>query len=618
MKIEKAQHVDECSYEELPRELAGIHSVREFQHRLPVLVKAALKRNDPLRLIMLAEEAARWRQWLSAAQVFAHAFLKVFMYEWEERSLGQARQALVLSHRRDQTNLACTPDLGLYCFKRLCAALKREGLDDRQTVQWIAEALAQTALNSEGSRLGLTRALGAVSPANDAIAPGFRTHLGRARAALLKADWRCTHPAELVAAPKRYSVIIGFGGVLLAAIAAAWLGGKSFAYPQSSSLLHEGSLLGALLILWPMLLLASWLFAFREAGRTGAMLSVAPRHIIGPTRITTGEIMPFAKDLFFHIFQFVWIPFLVICALLMSRFESLPKAGAMSKAAQDPAVAAMLAAVRPSFALDLATVGSAGDLVRMLLSNDAMALLIAGFAATLFIVNQMRIQRVRIATGTNLYWWDRRISPTEWYVRLFMVGLDTFLGLFLLMKVVAIAIVSYDLATSEHLQINYFAADGAGGFGFLLDLFKILSWLVFLFGLFVIASVYMHWSLPEYRVTDTALLVVYLALVVLAVTPLLMLEFRLTASRESLLLMMPVPGSDLRPAALAEAARQLRDINEIKSWSVSAFSADLLKSPILPLAGQLAFAVVQYVVRASGGRLTLSRHLGAHSEEGHD
>jgi hypothetical protein len=618
MNIERGQPVEECSYEELPRELAGIHSIREFQNRLPMLAKAALRRDDPFPLLMLAEEAARWRQWLSAAQVFAQAFLRVFMYEWDERALAQARQALVLSHRREPANLESTADVGLYCFMRLCAALRREGMDDRQIVQWIAEALAQIALESVDCRLGLCRALGTVSPANEAIAPGFRAHIGRARAALLKADWRCTHPDEVEAGPNRRPVIIGLLGVFVALVAAAWLGRKSFVFPQSSTLLHEGSVLGALLILWPILLGLSWLFAFREANRTGAMLTVAPRHIIGASKITTGELMPFSKDLFFHIFQFVWIPFLIISALLMSRFEALPKTGAMAKTAQDPVISGLLAAVRPSLVPEFSAAGSPVDPLRTLLSNDAAALLLAGCAATLFVINQMRIQRVRISSGTNLYWWDRRISLTEWYVRLLMVGLDTFLGLFLLMKVATIAIVSYDLATSEHLQVAYFAADGAGGFGFLLNLFKILSWLVFLFGLFVIASVYMHWSLPEYRVTDAALLVIYLALVGLAVAPLLLLEFRLSAARESLLLMMPGPGSDLRPAGLAEAARQLRDINEIKSWSVSAFSADLLKSPILPLAGQLAFAVVQYMVRASGGKFWLIPRAGAHGVEGQD
>lgn len=244
----------------------------------------------------------------------------------------------------------------------------------------------------------------------------------------------------------------------------------------------------------------------------------------------------------------------------------------------------------------------------MILSSDLVALAAAAIIAVIFMANQVRIQRERVLGDVNFYWWDRRVSKPEWTVRLGMVGVDTFLGIFLLFKIAAIALVAYQLVSTDQLKIIYFSPDGAGGMKFLMDIFKLMSWLVFLFGLFVIASVYLHWNLPEYRKTDAALLVVYLALVVLAMMPLLLLDGRLEMARDSLIMALPIPSGSLRPEAIGEAARMLRDINEIRNWGASAWSWDLLNSPMLPLAGQLLFAVGQFFVREGGGnRFSMTR-----------
>ncbi len=65
---------------------------------------------------------------------------------------------------------------------------------------------------------------------------------------------------------------------------------------------------------------------------------------------------------------------------------------------------------------------------------------------------------------------------------------------------------------------------------FLTDIFANLSWLVFVFGVFVLASVYLHWNLLEYRQTDAIVFAVYVALVVLVMLPLFVLESRLQVS----------------------------------------------------------------------------------------
>jgi hypothetical protein len=101
---------------------------------------------------------------------------------------------------------------------------------------------------------------------------------------------------------------------------------------------------------------------------------------------------------------------------------------------------------------------------------------------------QRKIQKERADSTTVLYWWDRRINPTGWWIRLIMVGVDLFLVSFLLAKVMMTLFATYELVTSSVLKISYFSPDGVGGLKNLTDVLMYLSWIVFLFGMFVVAS----------------------------------------------------------------------------------------------------------------------------------
>lgn len=602
------------SYHRLFPRLNEISSVKEFQRILPSLSASAIEQRDTFRVLLLAGEAVRWRQWQSAAQLYAHVMVMAFDHPWDQQTLVlHSNHVLLLSHRREG-RLGSAADVALYAYRRLLAALRCEGIAGRQANDWMTNALHEISAHSSSRAKAIHAALQSIAPGNGAIEPGLRPHVGQAHAMIVRTAWRISDDANSsiggsLNTTKQHLLWLCVGATF--AILFGWLLRDSLRFPLSSEQFAGINWLGAALISWPILLILTWVFAFFEAKRTGTLQDIHPRHLLGQNRIKAGEIMPFARDWFFHIFQFVWVPLLGISLALMSHYEGLPKAAALvwsmpqSGSGQLPR---FLQALGSTNTPELANAGSTVERLRMILSSDLVALAAAAIIAVIFMANQVRIQRERVLGDVNFYWWDRRVSKPEWTVRLGMVGVDTFLGIFLLFKIAAIALVAYQLVSTDQLKIIYFSPDGAGGMKFLMDIFKLMSWLVFLFGLFVIASVYLHWNLPEYRKTDAALLVVYLALVVLAMMPLLLLDGRLEMARDSLIMALPIPSGSLRPEAIGEAARMLRDINEIRNWGASAWSWDLLNSPMLPLAGQLLFAVGQFFVREGGGnRFSMTR-----------
>jgi hypothetical protein len=97
--------------------------------------------------------------------------------------------------------------------------------------------------------------------------------------------------------------------------------------------------------------------------------------------------------------------------------------------------------------------------------------------------------------------------------------------------------------------------------------------------MFVIASIFLHWNLAEYRNTDFALVVAYVILVVGVLSPLILLQIRLENVKAVLLTTLPVVSSPPNTGDIAEAAKRLRDITVIRDWQVSAFRFGVLVAP---------------------------------------
>ena len=129
----------------------------------------------------------------------------------------------------------------------------------------------------------------------------------------------------------------------------------------------------------------------------------------------------------------------------------------------------------------------------------------AAAACVYALCNQSIIQYRRIEKKTDVYWWDCRISAAEWVIRLLMVGLDLILC--------RIPSAENRFPVVRGLQTGgcgrpgdlYFSPDGVGGLKHLTNMLMYLSWLAFVFGLFVFASLYLHWNLREYRTKDFSL-----------------------------------------------------------------------------------------------------------------
>jgi hypothetical protein len=117
------------------------------------------------------------------------------------------------------------------------------------------------------------------------------------------------------------------------------------------------------------------------------------------------------------------------------------------------------------------------------------------------------------------------------------------------------------------------------------------------FGVFVFASLYLHWNLREYRATDLGLVFVYVVLVAVAVVPLGILETRLSHEKDAQLekLAETVKKPDL---TLESAAKYLENVKAVQDWKVSAVKIGILANPVLPLGFQFVVVLFQALGRA--------------------
>jgi hypothetical protein len=141
-------------------------------------------------------------------------------------------------------------------------------------------------------------------------------------------------------------------------------------------------------------------------------------------------------------------------------------------------------------------------------------------------------------------------------------------------------------------MVSYLSPDGVGGLKDLTDWLTYLSWFVLLFGMFVFASLYLHWNLREYRRNDLALVVSYALLVVLTVAPLLILDSRLSAEKDARLQQLATAAN--QPSAnLEEVGKYVRNVNSVRDWPVSAVKV-AATGKLLPLTFQFLVILYQF------------------------
>jgi len=548
------------------------------------LAEEPINQDDVLELLLLAEEAAHARQWQAAAQLFSRMMVSSFSRRYAEAYLVEHAKRITLLTTEHQAKLQSATDLLLYGHRRLIASLRRDGIREPHIGEWMVTAFSQLLRGSHARIAAIQAAVAELHPDNNRITRHYQSEIGPARKLLACSLRLQGNDAAWVwvsnEGRRSNLVFLGVAVVVIAGLAYAFWHWFPFPASRLVDRYGFGSWVRAALIAWPLLLVATWLFAFFESIRTHTYYFISPVHLLA-RRIVAGEIMPFSRDSFFHIFQFVWVLLVIIAWLLFKKYEELLGwlPSVWSLAAQD---------MLPTFTHSLTVA---------VVASDALALVLAVGLCAYSIGRQRSILNERVRTGKDIYWWDRRINPTEWRIRLTMVGVDMFLVSFLLVKILMMLFIAYELVTTNTLMISYFSPDGVGGLKPFTDMLMYLSWVVFLFGVFVFASLYLHWNLREYRRNDLRLVVIYFVFVALTLVPLGVLESKLSVEGDARLVELVKSGT--KPEAkLEDTGKYVRDVNSVRDWRVSAVNVGVLGNPVLPLGFQFMVIVFQSLGRA--------------------
>lgn len=578
--------------------LGGVVPSR-FIEELPGLARKQIRKANAPNLLALAESAMLAEQSQAAAQLFMWMMISAYNADYvadEINTLVEPANNVILMIAGERAELKSRIELVLYGHRRLVAALQADGIRQPNIDEWTIAAFARATKEFAVRTGALEAAIGELRPESLFVGERYRSEIGATRKVLtcakrlLDADnFNSVAPAESVFAPLvTFLVLLG---AILGSIFVAYHYRTYFDFPKSSVFLDAtswpGRALCTTLVAWPLLLIATWIFACRESFRKRTFYFISPWHLVagrgGGNQVVpgliAGEIMPFGRDWFFHIFQSVWIFLVIIAWLAFRNYDALPT-WLQAKDVWDPSKSAELSAVLQWISF----VNMQSDYLGM----ACAALFLFGSIAI-----QVHIQSRRFA-GKDIYWWDRRIGRTEWVVRLAMVGLDLFLAVFVIAKMVAMLSVAYKVATSDGLMISYFSFDGVGGLQHLTDLLMHLSWGVFLFGMLVFASLLLHWNLREYRLMDLSLVVTYVVVLAVALTPLGILEKKLSDQRERhLQALTRDPGPKL-----SEAGDYVKNLALVRDWPASALNVGILGNPVLPLGFQFLVVVIQFLVRA--------------------
>ena len=575
--------VQHNAYLKLLDDAAGIDPAKGMAEELSKLSQDPIDKDDTLKLLLLAEFAMQARQWQAAAQLFARVMVNPFRLHYSEPYLVEHASRVILLTTQRHGDLNWATDLLLYSHRRMTAALRADGMQQMHIHEWMVTAVGELLRESTDRKTAMKLAMVELHPGNDRISKRYQSEIGPARQLLARA--LLVSPVDPATAQKKHRVRnLVFLAVAVAAIVFIdwhYALGSWFTFPRVSKYFDDswsGSLLRATLVAWPFLLAATWAFALFESIRTRALYFVSPYYLIRH-RIAAGEIMPFMRDWFFHIFQFVWVAPLVIAWLLFTEYQHLPDW--LPSAWNPPPDTPLL------FEHWLDSIQS---------GSDFYMLAIAAGPGLYSLYRQWKIENDRIAKRTDVYWWDRRISTAEWVTRLIMVGLDMFLATFLALKILFMLFVVYKLANADALKISYFSPDGVGGLKHLTNMLMYLSWLVFVFGLFVFASLYLHWNLREYRTQDFSLVGMYILFVILAVVPLGTIEYKLSREHDvqfEQVKSAKVPGSDLE-----DTADYVKNVDAVRDWNVSALKVGILGNPVLPLGFQFIVVLFQALGRA--------------------
>ena len=601
----------------LLHELDDLDPSRNLAVELSRLAVGPIQRNDVLALLLLAEKAAQARQWQAAAQLFALTMVNSFTGSAQDAYRVEHAKSILLLMTGREAELGSSVDLLIYCHRRMTASLRADGMHAPQMDEWAIKAVSWLLRDAPQRAAAMQAALANLPPGTNRVGKQYQSEIASVRNVLTCALRLSGDAAAWVWVSEKRSTwhLAALGTAVVAAILLGYVCRHTFPLSVSEALDRSGvgSWLRGGLIAWAVLLVATWFFARFESIRTDAYRYLSPCHLLDSNRIVTGEVVPFYQDGFFHVFQSVWLILLVFAWLLFRQWETMGKW--LPTVRHEPAqngFARFIDSLTGWVAVHIPAMSGFWTHPVAFLGCDFLALAAAVFLCVAAVRKQWRIQRERIRNKKDFYWWDRRINCIEWWVRLAMVGLDLFLVAFLVVKVLMILFAAIGLVAMNTLPIAYFAPDGVGGLKNLTDVLMYLSWIVFLFGMFVFASLYMHWNLHEYRKSDLRLVYAYVVLVALLVAPLTVLDRRLAAAGYDQIqqlasadpsLKKPDDATQMKPDEAAkkrldDEAKYVQNISAVRGWSVSAIHVGILGNAVLPLGFQFVVILLQSLGRA--------------------
>lgn len=600
--------------------LDDLDPAANLAEKLAAFAAEPIQRNDALALLVLAEKAAQAKQWPAAAQLYALTMVSSFIGPAQEAYRVEHAKRILLLMTGREAELGSAIDLLLYGHRRMTASLRADGMHAPHMEEWTVAAVGRLLRDAPARVAAMQTALGELGLGNNRVGKKYQSEVSAVRNVLtcaLRPHVGDAAQAAQADASRRRGVkhLRWLRVAVAAAIVVGYVCRHTFPLPVSPALDRLGiaSWLRGGLIAWAVLLVATWVFARFESIRTQAYRYLSPCHLLDSGRIVTGEVVPFYQDGFFHVFQWVWLFLLVIAWMLFRQWQTLE--AWLPTVRYEPAqngFARFVASLAGWVAVHVPALAGFWTHPVAFLGCDILALGAGVGLCVAAVRKQRRIQRDRIGSNKDFYWWDFRINPTEWWIRLAMVGLDMFLVAFLVVKVLLILFAAIGLVAMNTLPVAYFAPDGVGGLKNLTDVLMYLSWIVFLFGMFVFASLYMHWNLHEYRASDLRLVYAYIVLVALLVVPLTVLDHKLGAAGEDQIRQLAASADPtlMKPDAaltkpdeaahkkLDEVAKYVQNVGAVRAWKVSAVHVGILGNPVLPLGFQFVVILLQSLGRA--------------------
>ncbi len=288
--------------------------------------------------------------------------------------------------------------------------------------------------------------------------------------------------------------VIGIHNVL-DALGVGWLGALAKLVPETTSL--EGALvllpawLPVLAWVWFALLVVSWLRlrALARENRVDAFIDLGEKRWNGKgLGAIYGAVQPFSKDAFYTIHQFIFIPFALFAMITISQASHR-----LDELFEQPS------------AQVIETAQNFTDFV-----THPAWLVLAVAIATFSAMKQFTIQQRRCESDLNVFWWDHRIMPKGWWIRLVMVWLDWFILPLFMVSLAAIVMLLVKLGIDHELPYDVSAPDAMGG---LEDVGVIILWVattVAVLGTFAVSSVLLHRGMAQYHLVDVTSSLAYL------------------------------------------------------------------------------------------------------------